>query len=59
MFNLPGGWEIILIVVIVAILLGGSKAINSMKEAARGAYKFKREIDDIKDDITSSPRDQK
>lgn len=52
MFQLPGGWEIILIVVIIAVLFGGPKILDGMKDVAKGAYKAKKEIDDIKDDIT-------
>ncbi len=46
--SIPGGWELILIIVIIAILFGGSKALNSLKAAGKEAYKVKKEVDDIK-----------
>ena len=49
MIQLPGGWEIILLVVVIAVLFGGERAINSMKSVGKGIYKVKREVDDIKD----------
>jgi Sec-independent protein translocase protein TatA len=52
MFQLPGGWEFLLIIVVVAIVIGGPKALDAMKKGAREAYKAKKEVDSIKDDIT-------
>ena len=49
MFNLPGGWEIILVIVIVVLLFGGNKAKESVKNLGRNIYKAKKDIDDIKD----------
>jgi len=49
MIQLPGGWEIILLVVIIAVIFGGEKAVNSMKSAGKSLYKVKKEVDDIKD----------
>jgi Sec-independent protein translocase protein TatA len=47
--NLPGGWELIVIVVIIFIFFGGPKAMSAVKEAGKTAFKVKKEIDDIKD----------
>ncbi|PKL35449.1 MAG: twin-arginine translocase TatA/TatE family subunit [Spirochaetae bacterium HGW-Spirochaetae-1] len=49
MLQIPGGWEIVIIIVIIAVLFGGDKAMNSLKSAGRGIYKIKKEVDDIKD----------
>jgi len=49
--SLPGGWEIILLIIIIAVLFGGPKAINTLKNTGKGLYKVKKEVDDIKDDI--------
>lgn len=49
MIHLPGGWEWILIIVLIIVLFGGSRAIDSMKKAGREVYKLKKEVDDIKD----------
>jgi len=48
MIQLPGGWEMILIVVIIAVLIGGDKAVTAMKKAGKEAWKVKKEVDDIK-----------
>ena len=52
MIQLPGGWEIILIVIVLAVIFGGEKAVKAMKKAGKEAYKVKKEVDNIKDDIT-------
>lgn len=48
MFQLPGGWELIVIIVILIFLFGGNKAKSAIKNIGRQAYKTKKEIDDIK-----------
>ncbi len=48
MIQLPGGWEIILIVIVVAVIFGGEKAVKAMKKAGQEAYKVKKEVDNIK-----------
>ena len=49
MFNLPSGWEIILVIIIVIFLFGGSKAKETVKNLGKNVYRAKKEIDDIKD----------
>jgi|GEM_PF-422835 len=51
MISLPGGWELILIAAIIVVLFGGTKALSSL---GRGIYSVKKEVDDIKDDLTSN-----
>lgn len=47
--TLPGGWEWIIIIAIIILIFGGSRAVHSMKKAGSEIYKFKKDIDDIKD----------
>ncbi|MCP4135932.1 MAG: hypothetical protein GY754_33495 [bacterium] len=47
--SLPGGWEIVLVIIVIAVLFGGPKAIDSLKNTGKSLYKAKKEIDDIKD----------
>ena len=46
--SLPGGWEVVLVIIVIAILFGGPKAIDSLKSTGKGLYKAKKELDDIK-----------
>jgi len=47
--TLPGVWELIIIVALIIVVFGGSKAAASIKNAGREIYKAKKELDDIKD----------
>ena len=47
--TIPGGWEWIVIILVIFILFGGNKAVASLKKAGSEIYKFKKDIDDIKD----------
>jgi Sec-independent protein translocase protein TatA len=49
MFQLPGGWEIVIIAVIIIILFSGSRASSTIKKMGQGIYKAKKEVDEIKD----------
>lgn len=50
-FNLPGGGEWLVIIGIIALLFGGSKAMASMKDMGKEVYKLKKDVDDIKDEM--------
>ena len=50
--SIPGGWELLLIVVVVAVLFGGNRAVSVVKNMGREIYKVKKDVDDLKDDIT-------
>ncbi len=50
-FNLPGGGEWFVIIGIIALIFGGSRAISSMKDFGKEVHKLKKDVDDIKDEI--------
>ncbi len=52
-FQIPGGWELLIIIGIGVILFGGGKAAASLKTLGKEVYKVKKDVDDIKDDIKS------
>ena len=47
--TIPGGWEWIVIILVIIILFGGNKAVSSIKKAGSEFYKVKKDIDNIKD----------
>lgn len=47
--SLPGGWEIVVIALIIIFLFNGNKVKESMKNLGKGFYKAKKEVDEIKD----------
>ena len=47
--SLPGGWEIVVVIVIILILFSGSRVKNSIKNIGKGLYKAKKEVDEIKE----------
>jgi Sec-independent protein translocase protein TatA len=49
MFQLPGGWEIVVILAVIIILFSGGKAKSTIKKMGQGIYKARKEVDDIKD----------
>ncbi len=53
MFNMPGGWELIVIVAVIVFLFGGNKALDSLKNTTKDIRDIKRdlkkEVDEIKD----------
>jgi len=50
-FNLPGGGEWLVIIGIIALLFGGSKAMSSVKDLGKEVYKLKNDVNDLKDDV--------
>ncbi len=48
MFSLPGGWELVLIIVIIIVLFKGNRAGKIIKDMGKGIYKAKKEVDEIK-----------
>jgi len=49
--SIPGGWELLLIVVIAMVLFGGNRAFSAVKTMGREIYKVKKDVDELKDDI--------
>jgi Sec-independent protein translocase protein TatA len=50
-FQLPGGGELLVIIGIIALLFGGSKAMSSVKDLGKEVYKLKKDVDDLKDNV--------
>lgn len=50
-FNLPGGGEWLVIIAVIALLFGGSRAMSSVKDLGKEIHKLKKDVDDLKDDI--------
>lgn len=49
-FSIPGGWELV-VVVIVALLLFGRRLPEVGRSLGRGITEFKKGIKDVKDEI--------
>ncbi len=45
---LPGYMEILIIVVVLLVVFGGAKGVDTVKRLGKTALKAKKEIDDIK-----------
>ncbi len=50
-FNLPGGGEWLVIIGIIVLLFGGSKAMSSVKDLGKEVYKLKKDVNDLKDEV--------
>ncbi len=50
-FNLPGGGEWLVIIGIIALLFGGSKAMSSMKDMGKEVIKLRKDVEDLKDEV--------
>ena len=50
-FNLPGGGEWLVIIGLIALLFGGSKAMSSVKDLGKEVVKLKKDVEDIKDEV--------
>ena len=52
LLSLPGGWEWVLIVVVVVLLFGGKKIPELMKGLGRGVKEFKEGMKDDANDTS-------
>ena len=50
MFGIPGGWEWIIILVIV-LLVFGKKLPNTMRSIGKSVLEFKRGVKGVKDEV--------
>lgn len=50
---MPGGWEWIIILVVVLLLFGGKKIPELMKGVGKGVRSFKEGLNDVKDEMNS------
>ncbi len=46
---MPGLWELVIIVLILVILFGGTKAMGAVKSLGKEVYDIKKKLDDIND----------
>ncbi len=46
---MPGMWELVIIVLILVVLFGGTKAMGTIKNLGREVYDIKKKLDDIND----------
>jgi len=51
------GWEIPIIVLVILILFGGRKIPEFMKGLGKGINSFKKGLNDIEEDIKTSPNE--
>lgn len=58
MLSMPGGWEWIIILVVVLLLFGGKKIPELMKGVGKGVRSFKEGLNDVTDEI-NKPTDTK
>ncbi|MCK7497083.1 MAG: twin-arginine translocase TatA/TatE family subunit [Comamonadaceae bacterium] len=48
---MPGGGEWLVIIGVIALLFGGSKAMSSVKDLGKEVIKLKKDVEDIKDEV--------
>ncbi len=58
-FQLPGGGELLVIIAIIVVLFGSSKAVSTMKDLGKEVYRLKKDVDDLKDEVKDSITDIK
>lgn len=58
-FQMPGGGELLVIVAIIIVLFGSSKAFSAVKDMGKEVYRLKKEVDDLKDEVKGSITDIK
>ncbi len=62
-FSLPGGMELVIIVLVVLLLFGGKKIPEMMRGLGSGIREFKKAQSDISDEINKAikeePKDKK
>lgn len=50
-FQLPGGGELLMIIGIIALLFGGSKAMSSVRDMGKEVSRLKKDVDEVKDSV--------
>ncbi len=56
-FQMPGGGELLVIIAIIAVLFGSSRALNAAKDLGKEVYRLKKDVDDLKDEVKESITD--
>lgn len=52
--GLPGGWELIVIVLVIIVMFGGKKIPELAKGLGKGIKDFKEEMKDVSDDTVKT-----
>ena len=50
-FQMPGGGELLVIIAIIVVLFGSSKAFSTAKDLGKEVYRLKKDVDDLKDEV--------
>lgn len=58
-FQMPGGGELLVIIAIIAVLFGSSRALNAAKDLGKEVYRLKKDVDDLKDEVKENITDLK
>lgn len=58
-FGMPGGWELIVIVLVVIMFFGAKKIPEIARGMGKGIREFKDATKEIKDEIQEGPKDDK
>jgi len=58
-FGMPGGWELVIIVLVVILLFGAKKIPELAKGLGKGIREFKDASKEIKDEINEGIKDDK
>ena len=53
LFGMPGGWELVIIDLIVLLIFGGKKIPELMKGLGKGVRSFKQGMNEIQDEINT------
>jgi sec-independent protein translocase protein TatA len=57
--NFPGGWELILVLIVVLLLFGSKRLPDSARALGRSLRIFKAETKGLRGDDETEPEDQK
>ena len=58
-FGMPGGWELVIIVLVVILLFGAKKIPELAKGLGKGIREFKDASKEIKDELQDGLNDEK
>lgn len=58
-FGMPGGWELVIIVLVVILLFGAKKIPELAKGLGKGIKEFKDASKEIKDEIQEGIKEEK
>lgn len=57
-FSLPGGMELVVIVIVILVLFGGKKIPEMMRGLGSGIREFKKAQSDISDEINKAIKEE-